>query len=953
MILDESLFDEYVEPGKARGPYKKKELSDEEIFDKVFDKLQAKLISKHYKVGTDGNNLFVNARVVNKKLPNGRVVIKKEFLTDKKDYEDIIKYLDEANVKHEFKDSVQGLQLNILLDKDNAKDVNQEVLNRNARVKNEDLPTNRFKLKKYNDNTAVIERSAEDLKELKQYYLSQVKKYNDMKAYDEAKWYQKQADWCDRELSKKEEIESGKDKWYKESLNEATATSKVIYRISDYTDNEQLSTISKDEVLKYLNAKLDHNISVYQNEVRLVKPHIDVVNFWFEDYNGVYGHSENYYKFPNIDNHFETKKLTESDIESIERILIESTATPEELNALMINFSNMDIVDFDNEMFKLDLNEKSELKHFLVYRHNYCIVIAPNAELALKAINDYYSHEIRKDHVPYKLVKDAKSLKKYLSEGFAIIRTIEDAQREVDEQIEKFGRIGGGLYDDLDDAGFYVDENNKVQYKVKPVKEDYQDIDYIDNKIFNEQEFNKYKKYIRPEVILHYMYGYSPEEIAIALDMNAGTVATRIKDNLRQVREIKRGRKLDKNLERLVKENEAVNFDEILKKVEASTKTSVDDKSDELISKVLSGELTFKQFYNSLKNFKVGTRDSIVKRYADKLNESLEEDLSTFDYDKLQKELEAIPNVTKVDFDKDLIYDTKELVVLVNWHSDSDTAQWFRDKVAVKTKAIEVFKNNGLKLSDPVEDNGDYYYFVLREITPKAESLKEKLKEDYADNTLKAFIEGLKEEEEELKLDEGDITPESGDYYKSALNDIEYLCDEVTKELGKLNDTVKDHFNELKDQKLSIREIIKALISRAKESLNESLKEELSPEQEKEYGLTTMINSLIKDELEAIDGYNSAIVTLEAENKGEFTDVIRDIISEENTHIGQLQAILKELNPSTTADIDEGQQEGQEQIDQAVGVTKGDTEETTTTIDTEEGVIKTYKLDNVEKVEEN
>ena len=132
-----------------------------------------------------------------------------------------------------------------------------------------------------------------------------------------------------------------------------------------------------------------------------------------------------------------------------------------------------------------------------------------------------------------------------------------------------------------------------------------------------------------------------------------------------------------------------------------------------------------------------------------------------------------------------------------------------------------------------------------------------------------------------------------------------------------------------------------------------SIKEELAPEQEKEYGLTTLINALIKDELEAIDGYNSAIVTLEAENKGEFTDVIRDIISEENTHIGQLQAILKELNPSTTADIDEGQQEGQKQIDQAVGATKGDTEETTTTIDTEEGVIKTYKLDKVEDMKES
>ena len=558
MILDESLFEE-VKAGDVRGSYKKKELSDEQLFDKVFEKLQSKIIAKHYKVGTDGDNLYINARVVNKKLPNGRVVIKREFLTDKKDYEDIIKYLDEANVKHEFKDGVQGLKLSILLDKDNAKDVNMDALNRNVRVKKESLPANQFKLKKYNDNPAVIGRSTEDLKELKRYYLGQVKKYNDMKAYDEARWYQKQADWCDRELAEKEnisedlqylskeEIESGKDRWVKTEEDE-----KVWNSLSD--KDKEFLVLSND------------------------------MGFWFDEIKG---------------------------------------------------------------------NEELEDR--------------------------------------YEELKSKFSIS--LKEGFAIIRTIEDAQREVDEQIEKFGRIGGGLYDDLDDAGFYVDENNKVQYKVKPVKED----------------------------------------------------------------------------------------------------------------------------------------------------------LNTFDYDKLQKELEAIPNVTKIDFDKDLIYDTKELVVLINWHSDSDNAQWFRDKVAVKTKAIEVFKNNGLRLSDPIEDNGDYYYFVLREITPKAESLKE----------------------------------------------------------------------------------------------------ELSPEQEKEYGLNTLINTLIKSEYDAIDEYNSAIVTFEAEGQGEYTDVIRSIIEDERHHIGNLQEIMNRITPGTSAEFEHGKEEAVETLDEEPK------EETTTTIDTEEGVIKTYKLDKVEDMKES
>lgn len=49
--------------------------------------------------------------------------------------------------------------------------------------------------------------------------------------------------------------------------------------------------------------------------------------------------------------------------------------------------------------------------------------------------------------------------------------TIEQAQAQVDDAINKFGRIGGGLYDELDEHGFYVDADNKVQLKVPAKKE--------------------------------------------------------------------------------------------------------------------------------------------------------------------------------------------------------------------------------------------------------------------------------------------------------------------------------------------------------------------------------------------------------------------------------------------------------------------------------------------------
>ena len=48
-------------------------------------------------------------------------------------------------------------------------------------------------------------------------------------------------------------------------------------------------------------------------------------------------------------------------------------------------------------------------------------------------------------------------------------------QRQVDNDLEKFGRIGGKLYDELDEAGFYLDADNKVKSKLakeaKPAKE--------------------------------------------------------------------------------------------------------------------------------------------------------------------------------------------------------------------------------------------------------------------------------------------------------------------------------------------------------------------------------------------------------------------------------------------------------------------------------------------------
>ena len=47
------------------------------------------------------------------------------------------------------------------------------------------------------------------------------------------------------------------------------------------------------------------------------------------------------------------------------------------------------------------------------------------------------------------------------------IKNPEYWQHQIDYQIEKFGRVGGGLIQDLDEIGFYLDADNKVTPKVK------------------------------------------------------------------------------------------------------------------------------------------------------------------------------------------------------------------------------------------------------------------------------------------------------------------------------------------------------------------------------------------------------------------------------------------------------------------------------------------------------
>ena len=61
--------------------------------------------------------------------------------------------------------------------------------------------------------------------------------------------------------------------------------------------------------------------------------------------------------------------------------------------------------------------------------------------------------------------------------------------------------------------------------------------------------------------------------------------------------------------------------------------------------------------------------------------------------------------------------------------------------------------------------------------------------------------------------------------------------------------------------------------------------------------LTTMLSALIKGEWDAIDQYNSVLSTLESLDNDLATETLKEIVSEEYIHVGQLEKLAQDSNP--------------------------------------------------------
>lgn len=85
------------------------------------------------------------------------------------------------------------------------------------------------------------------------------------------------------------------------------------------------------------------------------------------------------------------------------------------------------------------------------------------------------------------------------------------------------------------------------------------------------------------------------------------------------------------------------------------------------------------------------------------------------------------------------------------------------------------------------------------------------------------------------------------------------------------------------------------------------------PKEGIEATLAMMLNLAIKDEWEAIQAYNDLSIEARANGFEELAKLSDEIGTEENKHVGQLQAALAKISPNTAA-ISVGEEEGNNQL---------------------------------------
>lgn len=187
-----------------------------------------------------------------------------------------------------------------------------------------------------------------------------------------------------------------------------------------------------------------------------------------------------------------------------------------------------------------------------------------------------------------------------------------------------------------------------------------------------------------------------------------------------------------------------------------------------------------------------------------------------------------------------------------------------------------------------------------------ADKIFEDVSEKYAIGDYVKFSDDIGKIIDIIKTSDGKEKYEiMSDYRYSFLVDPEDI-DEISSE---------DEFNSFYSKTEDLKEVFyykdgKKITEDVEETFGEP------PAPGKDTGVANTLSALIQDEWQAIDGYNKAIENFTNLDMENIAEVLKDIVAEENIHVGQLQAALQTI-ATNAGEIATGEKEAAEQLGDA------------------------------------
>lgn len=237
--------------------------------------------------------------------------------------------------------------------------------------------------------------------------------------------------------------------------------------------------------------------------------------------------------------------------------------------------------------------------------------------------------------------------------------------------------------------------------------------------------------------------------------------------------------------------------------------------------------------------------------------------------------------------------------------------KYFSNPKNVSNEITKIYRKDGKKLNEvaPIiaaAAGAALTSFASQAGSNLADKIFEDVSEEYSIGDYVKFSDDIGKIVDIIKTSDGKEKYEiMSDYRYSFLIDPEDI-DEISSEdeynsfYGKIED-LKEVFYYKDGKKIT-------------EDIEETFGEPPAPG--KDTGAANTISALIQDEWQAIDGYNKAIENLTNLDMENIVEVLKDIVAEENIHVGQLQAALQTI-ATNAGEIATGEKEAAEQLGDA------------------------------------